>query len=100
LKAAKKTDIHTLEKQIENLCKYDDLKILYNKVVPAVQGFEENLIDIERDVETYKQIVNRFDEVIIQKASKVSLANLEEDLRNYIHNNQYREDQMNEESRF
>lgn len=89
-----------MEKQIENLCKYEDLKILYNKVVPAVQGFEENLIDIERDVETYKQIVNRFDEVIIQKASKVSLANLEEDLKNYIHSNQYKEDQRKEESRF
>jgi len=66
---------------MEQLCKYDDLKILYNKVVPAVQGFEENMIVLERDVETFKQIVNRFDEVILQKASKISLTNLEVEMK-------------------
>jgi len=66
---------------MEQLWKYEDLKFLYNKVVPAVQGFEENMIILERDVETYKQIVNRFDEIILQKASKISLNNLELELK-------------------
>lgn len=45
--SATKTDIKSIQSQMENLCKYEDLNILYNKVVPAVQGFEENMIELE-----------------------------------------------------
>ena len=41
------------------LCKYSDLKILYDKVIPPIRNFEENMVILEKDMDWNKEIIRR-----------------------------------------
>ena len=75
---------------------YKDLKALYKKVVPAVKGFEKNIFVVNKDmgktcrtalfnliIEQTKEIIRRFDEVLLTKASKISFEELQNRLADY-----------------
>jgi len=49
---------------------YDDLKELYQRCLPAISKFEDQLQDFVTDSAKLKLVVRRFDEVISTKASK------------------------------
>ncbi|CAI2358875.1 unnamed protein product [Moneuplotes crassus] len=90
---ARKADITKILKDMEDLCHYSDFDALRGNVLPALKGFGETVKTLENDVKTYSQIMNRFDEVICSKASKISLSNLENDMQNYVHGEKYKRDQ-------
>ena len=46
------------------------------KVIPAVQGFETKMIELMKDQEKWQIIIRRFDEVILEKASKSHIKEL------------------------
>ena len=69
---------------MEDYCKYTDLKELYDKVIPPIQSFEESMDSLEKDMMTNKQIIMRFDEVLTQKASKISVQQIVYDLNGYV----------------
>lgn len=69
---------------MEEFCKYTDLKELYDKVIPPIQNFEEVMDGLEKDMMTNKQIIMRFDEVLTQKASKISVQQIIFDLNGYV----------------
>ena len=69
---------------MEEFCKYTDLKELYDKVIPPIQNFEEVMDQLEKDMMTNKQIIMRFDEVLTQKASKISVQQIVYDLNGYV----------------
>ena len=71
------------------MCSYNDLKSLYNRVIPAIKGFEENMITLEKDMSTSKEIVRRFDEILIEKASKLSVDKLIDDVKKLVSINDY-----------
>ena len=53
---------------------YDDLKELYQRCLPAISKFEDQLQDFVTDSAKLKLVVRRFDEVISTKVSKFQLA--------------------------
>lgn len=55
---------------------------------------------LEKDIETYKQIVNRFDEIITHKASKISHEKLIHELRGYVHQDFYLKEKNNNDELF
>jgi len=55
---------------------------------------------LEKDIETYKQIVNRFDEIITHKASKISQEKLIHELRGYVHQDFYLKEKNNNDELF
>ena len=59
--------------------------------MPAIQGFEENIRSFNHDLEQQKLVVRRFDEVILEKASKFHLQNLEDKLGYYLSITQHNE---------
>lgn len=87
---AKKNHINQLKEEIAKWCMYDDLKNLYSKVIPSIHSFEENMIVLEKDIEVYKQIVKRFDELLMEKASKISVDKLYDELYNYLRLDDYK----------
>ena len=44
---------------INTLCKYKDLKLLYDKVLPPIKNFEENMITLEKDMKKNQEIIRR-----------------------------------------
>ena len=91
---ARKMHINELQEHINKWSKYDDLKELYAKVIPSIHSFEENMIILEKDIEVYKQIVKRIDEVVLEKASKISVDKLYDELHCYIHIDIYNKDKI------
>lgn len=71
-------------KKLSNFCTYSDLKNLYNKVVPPIHNFEENMITLEKDMALCKQIVERYDEVLTSKASKVAVDAVIDELKTCV----------------
>lgn len=66
------------------MCAQSDLEKLHNQVIPSVEKFTKVMMQLEEDMNTNQQIIMRFDEVLTQKASKISLQKLEHDLENYV----------------
>lgn len=44
-------------KHFQRFAEYEDLKDLYNRVIPEIAKFEEKIINYERDVENSKCII-------------------------------------------
>ena len=53
--------------------KQQDLLLLEKQIVPPMKRFEDIMQQYAKDNEQMREVVRRFDEVIIEKASKVSL---------------------------
>ena len=51
------SELEKLSTHIETLCPYESLKELYNKVMPAIKGFEENIHQMNKDMDTHQQII-------------------------------------------
>ena len=51
------TEFAQQEEYVKTLCEYKDLKELYSKIMPAIKNFEENMITLEKDMETNKAII-------------------------------------------
>lgn len=51
--------------------------------MPAIHGFEENMKTFTKDVTQVREIVARFDEVIIEKASKLNIDEVYNKLKEY-----------------
>jgi hypothetical protein len=49
---------------------YDDLKELYNRCMPAISGFQDELSDSVTEMTKLKTIIRRFDENLSDKVNK------------------------------
>lgn len=61
-------------KHFQRFSEYEDLRDLYNKVVPEIVKFEEKLIDYSYDLEQKAAIIRQFDSNLTAKADKSTLA--------------------------
>ena len=52
--------------------------------MPAIHGFEENMKEHARNIQQVSEMVNRFDEIILTKASKFSIELLHKKLEDYV----------------
>ena len=64
-------------KNFQNYAEYNDLKDLYQKVIPQVSRFEDTLMDLEREMRKTQEIIRRFDEIVSEKSSKHDFRELE-----------------------
>ena len=70
-------------KTFNNFWQYKDLKEHMDTVKPLVKSWEEMLNNYRKDNEDSKLILRRFDEVLLEKASKFSVDTLEKSLKIY-----------------
>ena len=57
----------------------DDLKDLNDRCIPQINKFAERLDAFNDQLATFEQVISRFDEIILDKASKAAL----QELQNY-----------------
>jgi hypothetical protein len=75
-----KVDFSEIDKiwiNFDKYCMYDDLKDLYMKTVPEIAKFEVKLEEFSKDIEKQTQILRRFDEILLEKASKGNLSDFQ-----------------------
>lgn len=77
-KKAEQLEVRRVWKNFENYCSYQELKDLYNKVMPTLQRYDAKMMDMSRDYERSKEIIRRYDEVLLEKANKLAVKELEE----------------------
>ncbi|CAI2361510.1 unnamed protein product [Moneuplotes crassus] len=80
--------------KIKKKCEIDDLIKLRAIVVPTIDDFKAKIKAFTKDNNDCKDIVQRFDEVITLKASKISLHKVEESLQRKVQEDSYQEDQQ------
>ena len=77
-------EVDWIREKFNEYCAYRHLKDLYNKVMPAIQGFERNVHDFNKEIEQQKEMIRRFDEILGSKASKFNIDEINVNLRNYL----------------
>ncbi len=78
---ARKTDKSETERQWEEMKKYalyNDLKDLYGKVIPPLAGFDAKMDMMSQGYEQSKEMIRRYDEVLLDKANKTSIKEIHE----------------------
>lgn len=60
-------------RQLQRFAEYEDLKDLYNRVIPEIAKFEVKIIDFESFINDSKLIIRQFDEVMTNKCDKIML---------------------------
>ena len=78
----------------KNYSSFDDMKDLYNKTIPQLKQFEQDLHKQEIERRKTEEIILRFDEVISSKASKVQMQQI------YKHCERYGLKRRNDPSRY
>lgn len=72
-----------LWKNFDNCCQYKHIRQVKNTIQPLAQEWVDKLKQFSKDNEDIKRIVSRFDEVILEKASKFSVDKIYEKLQDY-----------------
>ncbi|CAI2387474.1 unnamed protein product [Moneuplotes crassus] len=70
-------------KKIDDCCKFQDLQDHANQIEPLVTQCRRSLEEYRADNKRQKDIIARFDEVLLEKASKFSVEQLEIKLEDY-----------------
>lgn len=84
-----KSELQEVADYTTQLCKYSDLKELYNKVMPSLKSFEDNVISLNRDMDQHHEIIRRYDEVISDKASKIAIKEIYGHFNKYLSMTEY-----------
>ena len=77
-------EVLKLWKNFQNFAEYQDLRDLYSKVIPEIQRFEDKMQEMLNEQAKTSLIVKRFDEVLIEKASKQQIRELKLELEEYV----------------
>lgn len=77
-------EIQKMKKKFEGYASYEDYKELYNKVVPPIQQFEEQVISFSGDLERNREVIRRFDEVMLEKANKSNLSEISDQMLRFV----------------
>ena len=68
-------------RQLQRFSEYEDLKDLYQKVIPEISKFEQRIIDFEDNMNRCNVIIRNFDENISTKCDKLLLEQLRSDIQ-------------------
>jgi hypothetical protein len=64
-------DLSRVEKDVKQCAKQKDLKDLHTKTFPVLKTFEGRLEEFATDIDSFRLMINRFDEILLEKANKV-----------------------------
>lgn len=76
--------------EFEKYCRFQDLKDLYGKIVPEMKKFEDNMIEMSKEYEQSKEIIRRYDEVLMEKASKTAIKGIHENFKEYLESKKFK----------
>jgi len=68
----------------DSYCQYRHLKELYNQVMPEIENFNHHLQTFKGQIEEQRLIIRRFDEVMLSKASKFNLEQIETEFKKHL----------------
>ena len=71
--------------EFKKYCKYQDMKDLYNKVIPTLSQFETKMEEMSTGYEQSMEIIRRYDEIIAEKASKTSIFEIYQHLEIFLY---------------
>ncbi len=74
-------EIGKVWRNFQTFAEYKDFKALYNKVIPEMAKHEAHMQDHKDEISKFGEIVQRFDEIISNKASKSELKLFEQRVR-------------------
>lgn len=74
---AEQRDVTKLASEMRNFASFKDLQELYGKVVPQLSAFEGTMSEFQKGHQQFEEMLQRYDEIISQKASKTSLIGVE-----------------------
>lgn len=84
-KKIEQEDLQKIWKHFDRFSLYDDLKVLYGKVIPEIAKFEQKIMGFNCDIEKQNLILREFDSNLAQKTNKVALSELISSMEeNYI----------------
>jgi hypothetical protein len=63
---------------------YDDLKDLYNKVMPTLKNYEQKMMVMGNEYEQSKEMIRRYDEILSEKANKMAIIEVYEHCNKYV----------------
>ena len=88
---AERRDLLQIKNDLKNFCEYKDLKELYSKVMPPLQQMGEDLATLETNMNHNREIIRRFDEVLLDKASKVAVQEVYEYVARFLEKTPFEE---------
>lgn len=83
----RKTDASETRKvwdQFSKYALYQDLKDLYNKVLPPLSTFESKMDEMSDSYEQSKEMIRRYDEIMSDKANKTAIKEIYEYMRHFV----------------
>ncbi|CAI2385048.1 unnamed protein product [Moneuplotes crassus] len=81
LEKATFSDIEKVYQEMDKYCMYQHLEDLEAQVTPQIQTFSESVHQFGEKIIQIENIVQRFDEILLTKASKVTMESLKDTLR-------------------
>lgn len=73
-------DLSRIEKDVKLCAKQIDLKDLHTKTFPVLKTFEGKLEEFATDIDSFRLMINRFDEILLEKANKVPVEEIQHGL--------------------
>ncbi len=86
-----KTELQAVQDQFKNYALYQDLKDLYGKVLPPLSTFEAKMEEMGDSYEQSKEMIRRYDEIMSEKASKSTIKEIYEVMRNFVRHEKIKE---------
>ena len=71
----------TIYQKLTNYATKESFSELQEKVIPPVKSFQEQLLEYRDQNLQHREIIRRFDDILLTKASKVELKAFEDEIR-------------------
>ena len=69
-------------RHFQRFAEYNDLKDLYQKCIPQLALFEQNMVDQANKIEQFNHILLRFDKNLAKKADKTAINHFQQEVTN------------------
>ena len=83
--ANSKASLKEIDLVIQKLSQYatkESFKELWDKVIPPVKSFQDSIYSYRDQNLQFREIIRRFDDVLLTKASKLDITTFEDDVKN------------------
>ena len=83
--ANSKASLKDVDLVIQKLSQYatkESFKELYDKVIPPVKSFQESMYSYRDQNLQFREIIRRFDDVLLTKASRLDISSFEDEIKN------------------
>ena len=65
--------VSQLQATIEDMPRNNDLKLLYNKIMPHMEVIQKDMIKYSDDYQRFRKVLARYDQLFAEKANKITV---------------------------